>query len=328
MESNEIFKFIQKSIENVPLILVGSGSSAPHGLPGMVELGRHLMDTLTPQYNGDINWDKFKTNIEAGQDLETALTGITLTNQILDDIKIETWKLISSRDIGLFIKVVFGGEQLPLARLIKKLYQVHPQCLNIITTNYDRVIEYACDSAQLPVNTGFDGNYLKKFKGDFCTRNAINLIKVHGSLDVFKDSHDATFSIPIQHELPCGLIPEIITPGLSKYQAVLRGTSRQLLTESDSLIRKAQSYLCIGYGFNDEQIQENIVTSIRTGKPIVVVTKNVSEHAAHLLANNAQNYVSIECGEKEETSNFCINRNIFTLEGTYWTIDGLMKIID
>lgn len=54
----------------------------------------------------------------------------------------------------------------------------------------------------------------------------------------------------------------------------------------------------------------------------------VADHAAHLLANNAKNYISIQKGEKDNTTDICINRDIVTLDGTYWTVDGLMEIID
>lgn len=328
MTKDEIFKCIQKSVENVPLLLVGSGSSAPHGLPLMGELGEHLLVSLNETYSGDVEWDAFKDNIENGQDLETALSNITLPEAIIGDIKIVTWKFISTRDLKLFNKVISYQEQIPLARLIGKFYQVHPKCVHIITTNYDRVVEYACDSLGVPVNTGFRGDCFKNFGGVFCSTNGINIIKVHGSLDVFKNSKNQIISVPMQYDIPDGLAPELITPGLSKYQAVLKGTSRELLMESDQLIDKAESYLCIGYGFNDEQIQENIIKNISRGKSILIITKTLSERAAELLASNANNYVSIECAEDNTKSKFCINKNVSTLDGTYWTIDGFMKIID
>lgn len=52
MEQENIFKAIQKSVTNTPLILVGSGSSAPHGLPSMYTLGQHLIAQLGGKYHG------------------------------------------------------------------------------------------------------------------------------------------------------------------------------------------------------------------------------------------------------------------------------------
>lgn len=72
-------------------------------------------------------------------------------------------------------------------------------------------------------------------------------MKVHGSLDVFRDSLNAVVSVPLQSELPVGLTPEIITPGRSKYEAILKGIPRQVLSVADSKISQARGFLCIGY---------------------------------------------------------------------------------
>lgn len=329
MERDDIFRAIQVAVEDTPLLMIGSGSSAPYGLPGMQELGEHLLKQLDSKYSGEKCWNTFRENLQAGQDLESALSDITFPSDILNDVKWETWSLISSRDFDLFGRILFGHQELALSKLLKKLYQATPQKIDIITTNYDRVIEYACDLAQIPVANGFYGCYHKHFDKEFPSRRSINLIKVHGSLDVFCDTHGVAVSVPIilRERVP-GLVPEIITPGASKYAAVLTGTPRQLLSAADERIGQARSFLCIGYGFNDAQIQENILTKARTGTPVILLTMKVADHAAHLLANNAKNYISIQKGEKDNTTDICINRDIVTLDGTYWTVDGLMEIID
>lgn len=328
MSQEEIFRKIQNAVADVPLMLVGSGSSAAHKLPGMQPLGSHILEELSKKYCEDPSWVQFSENINSGLDLETALADIVFRPEIIDDIRRVTWGFISKSDLELFYRIVFNQEQIPLSKLIKKFYQPHPQCVNIITTNYDRVIEYACDVGQIPIYTGFDGYFIKHYTGGFANKNAVNLVKVHGSLDFFKDSHESALSLPIQQTIPTGLKADIITPGISKYQAVLRGTERQLLNKCDQLIQQARAYICIGYGFNDEQIQENIVSAIRTGKPIVNLTRTVSEKAAHLLANNATNYISIQRGQDPGTTEFCVNQEISILDGEYWTINGLLKIID
>lgn len=329
MDRNNIFKCIQNAVSDIPLLMIGSGSSAAHHLPGMKELGDHLLAQLNTKYTGTGCWDIFQENIKSGQDLETALSDITLTDEMLEDVKCETWRLISSKDIALLKRILFKQEDLPLAKMIKKFSQAHPRKLDIITTNYDRVVEYACDLAGLPVATGFSGSYLKQFSEEtFQTQNMVNLMKVHGSLDVFRDSHSAVVSVPLQTELPIGLAPEIITPGHSKYEAILQGIPRQILSVADRKISQAKCFLCIGYGFNDTQVQENILAQIRRGVPIVVLTKKVFDHAAHLLANNAKQYISIQEGQKPNTTEICINKVVQTIDGTFWTVDGFMSIID
>lgn len=328
MEPSELFKIIQKYTENHPLFFIGSGSSAACGLPGMEILGKHLLSELSDIYSSDSAWQKFEENLKSGQDLEKAMTNIVFNGDIINNIRKQTWELISKDDLDLFNSVLFANKDLPLSRLIKKYFQAHPSKVDIITTNYDRVIEYACDKVRIPVNTGFSGCYSKYYSDKFSNKNAVNLVKVHGSLDLFKDSKGVTISLPLQQNIPVGLTPEIITPGISKYQAVLTGIERSLLNQCDSMIKNASSYLCIGYGFNDTQIQALMINEIQSGKPLVLLTKDVSEETAHLLANNATNYAYICNGAKEGTTDICINRKICTINGTYWTVEGFMDIID
>ena len=46
MERDDIFKAIQSAVEDTPLFIIGSGSSAAHHLPGMGLLGGHLLTQL------------------------------------------------------------------------------------------------------------------------------------------------------------------------------------------------------------------------------------------------------------------------------------------
>ncbi len=328
MDASEMFRIIQKYTEANPLFFIGSGSSAAYGLPGMGRLGEHLLTSLSSKYDTNDDWRHFEDNIKSGKDLESAMTDIVFKEDIINDIRKETWKLISQKDLEIFSDVVFCNKEIALSRLIKIYYQAHPQKVDIITTNYDRLIEYACDKVRIPLNNGFSGHYSKFYSDSFGKRNIVNLVKVHGSLDWFKDSKGVITTLPLQKEIPSGLVPEIITPGVSKYQAVLTGIERPLLSQCDAMIKSASSYLCVGYGFNDTQIQALMIKEIQSGKPLVLVTMEVSDGTAHLLANNAVNYAYICKGEKENTTEICINKQMYVIDGTYWTVDGFLKIID
>jgi NAD-dependent SIR2 family protein deacetylase len=328
MDKSEIFKKIQKYTEDNPLFFIGSGASAAYGLPGMGTLGDHLLSSLSSKYKTNDDWQRFEDNLKSGKDLETAMTDIVFKEEIIDDIRKETWKLISEKDLAVFSDVVFNNKEIALSKLIKLYCQSHPQKVDIITTNYDRLIEYACDKARLTLNDGFSGHYTKHYSDSFAKKNAVNLVKVHGSLDWFKDGKGLITTLPLQKEIPLDLVPEIITPGVSKYQAVLTGIERSLLSRCDAMIKNAVSYLCIGYGFNDAQIQALMIQEIQSGKPLVLVTMEVKDDTARLLENNAMNYAYICKGDKEDTTKICINNEIYIVDGTYWTIDGFINIIN
>lgn len=329
MDKNKIFSLVQEYIEGVPLILIGTGGTIPYGLPGMNQLASYLLDNLNEKYKEDGEWIKLSERLNDGVDLETALTGLALEDSITNDVIIQTWKLVTEYDLKLFSKIISDGYELPLSKLIRWFYQPHPQCVNIITTNYDRVIEYACDQVKLPIDTKYYGSYLRSLSNTSLVKSKIvNLIKVHGSLDLFKDESQFVYSVPLQSEVPKGFTPYIITPGASKYRSVLQGPCRQAVHNADIIINDAKSYLCIGYGFNDEQIQENIIAQIRLGKPIVIVTKEISEKAYELIKNNSKKYIIIQEGkEKNDTTEIIYSEGTNIIEGVYWTVDGFMQII-
>jgi hypothetical protein len=330
MTDAEIFRIIQKYVENVPLILIGTGGTIPYGIPGMTKLAEYLILQFHDKYKMDSEWCKFQGRLEKGIDLESALTDLLLNEEILNDITRATWQLVTDCDLRLLNQIVLNRTILPLAKLISKFYQPHPQCVNIITTNYDRVIEYACDQFNIKSDTKFHGNYIKYFSSaTLGCKNIVNILKVHGSLDLFKDKDNFIYSIPIQDKIPIGFVPEIIAPGSSKYRSVLQGTCRTILHYSDDLINNAQSFLCVGYGFNDEQIQTNIIDRIKKGKPIVVVTKEISDKSVRLIIDNSENYVIIQEGRVEPNSTeILINKERIYIDGTYWTVEGFMKIIE
>ena len=330
MDRNSIFARVQKCLESVPVILIGTGSTIPLGIPGMDKLSKHLVLSLNDKHESNTTWSSIVSKLESGMDLESALTDITLTDDLVNDIVIETWKLITTADTEVFNKYILGKQSLVLSDLINKFYQPHPQCVNIITTNYDRVIEYACDQKHIRYDTRYQGGYIRYFSTiKTGNREVVNLFKVHGSLDLFKDSSGLVCSLPGQYQTPpTGFLPEIISPGISKYKAVLTSSCRNILHESDTAINNARSFLCIGYGFNDEQIQAGIISQIQAGKPIVVVTKTISEKATSLLMNNSMNYVAIENDpDKEGSTRFTIDKKHYHLDGTFWTIEGLLQII-
>ncbi len=328
MDKENFFKIVQQYTKDVPLLLVGTGGTIPYGIPGMKELSEHLVTSLNGKYKSDEMWDKFVSKINNGIDLESALTDINLKSEILNDIIAQTWMLVNSADIALLNNILTYKTIMPLSKLIKKFHIPNPQCVNIITTNYDRVIEYACDQFALPTDVRFNGNYFKSFNtADIKSKCVVNLIKVHGSLDLFKDKDDFVYSIPLQNNIPNGFIPEIITPGENKYRALLTSQCADLKRHADNLIDKANSFLCIGYGFNDNQIQRNIIQEIKRDKPIVLVTKQISDDAIKPIINNSNKYVIIQESADSNKTDVFINAERTQIDGIYWTIDGFLNII-
>lgn len=330
MEKDKVFELIQKTLSNVPLFLIGTGGTLPYGIPGMDKLALCLIKELEPKYKVDSEWIRFSNRLSKGMGLEAALTDLNLSDDITDDVINVTWKLISEADINLMKKWIIDGHKSDLGKIVHRFYQTSPQCVNVITTNYDRGIEYSCDLCGMPVNTLFEGEFYKKFSfnNNIPCKQKVNILKVHGSLDWYFEQTGQVVSIPIQKEILSGLKPAIITPGTSKYKRVLQTPFRDILRVADEQIEKAQNYLCIGYGFNDSQIQANIIRGIQSGKAIVVWTKELSDEAIRLIQENSDNYIIVQALKSDILkSEIIIPSGREIIEEQIWTQEELLKII-
>lgn len=328
MEKEQIFKTIQDYTSHPPLILAGTGLTIPVGIPGMGALAEYLREHLDEKYKTDPAWVSISNRIVSGIDLETALSDDKLSFDLLNDVKKCTWDLVNAADLKYFREKHLFGQNAPFTAILSKFLRTTGRHLDIITTNYDRYIEYCCDQYGIDVDNGYKGLYSKSLEMNFSkNKNSVTLLKVHGSLDSFKDnSNNESVSIPIQESIPSGFTPEIITPGIGKYEAILTNASRQLLHHADTVIKRATNFLCIGYGFNDSQIQELMIKKIKSGSPIVVVTKGLTNNALGIINNNSEKHAVILDGEDGKTR-FIINNSDVTIDGTYWTIDGFNEII-
>ena len=107
---------------------------------------------------------------------------------------------------------------------------------------------------------------LKGYKGQ------VNIWKVHGSLDWFETPNKENVYLPLSENIPQGHKPLIVTPGLSKYAETHKEPYRTIFTQADTEIQKANGFLCIGYGFNDEHVQPKLIQQIKRS------TKEVSQN--------------------------------------------------
>ena len=85
----------------------------------------------------------------------------------------------------------------------------------LVSTNYDKIAEYADSQSEAYLNTGFASNYLGQLKVnlDGCpTRlkesytGKVNIWKVHGSLDWFKKDN-VTYCFPKYVRDSCRIYP-------------------------------------------------------------------------------------------------------------------------
>ena len=106
--------------------------------------------------------------------------------------------------------------------------------------------------------------------------NHIKLYKVHGSLNVYCKNRDV-IECDLWQEPPEGYERLLITPGTAKHEK-LHDYRDALLGEYDAAVRNHNSFLFLGFGFNDTQLVNNAIGD-----------KLVNEQAAGLIITRDSN---------------------------------------
>lgn len=316
--TESILKIVQSFLKDPPLVIWGSGATISFGLPSMRDLNKALKKEIK-------NFDTSNNNLEDE-------LGKKKYEENLPQIKQIIWKVVNNADVLVLKKFIdnktddFNG----IKSLIEKFIEPHPIVLNIVTTNYDRVLEHLLSYQDVNFTDGFDGKTLSIFNdANFKNKNKniVNLVKVHGSLNWFNINDEIRY-------LSCEIInktPQIVVPSKKKFEEVSDTPYRELIQKADALINDALSFLVIGFGFNDKHLTPRIKANIKKGFPLVLITKKISENTFKEL-ENAEKYILFEEAEigktkviyKENSSSEQVKEII---EGDFWQLNKFMEIL-
>lgn len=340
MNFDAFLKQLQDWTNKVPLVILGSGASIPFKLPSMWLLGEHLKKSITfIDAEDQQQFEEFKVQLDSLKDLELALQELRIRPKVLNEIIFKTWELINKYDLEAYDQFINNKIDFPLAELTKYLVYPTDKKLSIITTNYDRLAEYAASMAGAFICNGFGQNYLghftdqirkSNFKGIKGYNGQVSIWKVHGSLDWFKTKQGQDIQLPLRHTIPTDLKPSIVTPGLSKFFETQLEPFRTILTQADTEIETANGFLCIGYGFNDVHVQPKLIAQIKNNKPIVVISKKITTKTKQaIIDNKSKAYILIE---EANTTDTRIYSSLFPSpeiirDVSYWTLAEYLKLI-
>lgn len=334
MDINSCLKQLQAYLANTPLVVLGSGASAAFGMPTMSDLAAEITNRKQ-EFSDDESIQNFFKDLASGIDLETVLG---MDQQMLNEdsklIRKVVWETINSKDKFFFNNILQNGfENFYLVDLLKKLLEPTPHIVDVITTNYDRLAEYASDIVKANVITGYEGSYYKLIEMPSSNlysrimrerKRTINLWKVHGSLDWFMAPTGEMCALSHTESVPDNYLPNIVPPGRSKYKTTHFEPYRFIMAQADKAIGNAESFLVFGYGFNDDHIQPKIIEEIRKKKPIVVVTKKATSACLNLLQQTSNaNYMIIE--EKDSKTHVVTNSSDDLYEEDFWTMRGFIE---
>jgi len=269
--------------------VIGSGLSLAEGIPGMPQLAAYLCDHAGALAGADAHlWSKIKTVLDAGEGLEAAL----LKHQPTDTLEIwiaqRTVELLVPEELEIMSSVLRGEHTLRLTTFLDKVLKP-PSGLPILTTNYDRLIELACEISGFHVDSTAVGHYAGAFDH---TRSCMGscrgiiprtktpvldhfpraiVLKPHGSFDWYRFGNDAR-----RCSLDLNAERLIITPGLNKYRAGYNSPFDKHRDLANDYIRKASRLLIVGYGFNDDHLQTHLVKKIEDGTPTLILNQSAS----------------------------------------------------
>ncbi|MBF0097516.1 MAG: SIR2 family protein [Magnetococcales bacterium] len=305
MDRDIILKLAQACFSSNPAIILGSGASMPHGLPSMGELQKYLTDKVVPDVGEEKDaWSQVCTALDSGDHLEKAMDGKNLPQKLTRKIVEMTWECVNKSDYDLFIKSIKRIEEFPLGKLLQKLSATCNQKIDVITPNYDRVVEYACNVHGLLYSVGFTPGYIQwregsepiKYNKNNRNLKIVRIWKVHGSLDWFACGDKEAFSVPVFKIPTQDAMPLIVTPGLRKFESTQYEPFRSIMTGADAVFESANGFICVGFGFRDSHIVPKLLQRCRTGiAPVAVIARTLTDEAKNFLRNNAgQKYIGLE----------------------------------
>lgn len=315
---DKVFTLVQKFLKSPPVIIWGSGATIDYGFPSMEDLKKCLKSELSLE------------SLQPNSNLEAELGKIEDEGKI-NKIRNIIRDQILKKDMECLKKSVQDPNHLnDIVKMIERFYLPHPQLINIVTTNYDCVLEYALSISNFDFSDGFTGRVLSKLKQEtFKEKKNINIIKVHGSLHWSFDGVGVCRYLPFEDNFSY-LKSAMLLPSKSrKYIESYKEPFRTLITKSDQIIEDAKSFLVIGFGFNDEHLTPKVDIKIKEGTPIVIINKKATDSCRNKL-DNAKKYCLLESDEEEKTQvSFKENGTAkkCNINDKYWRLGKFMEIL-
>jgi len=298
IQLSDIKKKLQEHLQTGLLAVVGTGLSMAEGIPGMKDLALHLKKEIPKKLvTADAGWNQVVANLDVGKDLENAMSDVTLLPSTVDAIILETANIVLGEELKVFQRVISGKHVLPFTFFIKHLFKAGRE-FHLITPNYDRLIELATEAAGIGVDTRFYGylhgqinskrsadahreSYINGRNRDFRMLPCLHVYKPHGSLDWYEIDEKI-----IRSPINIDKIPIIITPGISKYRESFRRAIDDQRVAGNRAVVNATRFFFIGYGFNDDHLEQYLCPGRQLTKPTVIITKELTENAKKLIANS------------------------------------------
>ncbi len=339
MELDALKHTIQDFFQEDTVTIVGSGLSLAEGIPGMQGLANELQAQIPSLLTDPTDiplWNQISMELAAGTGLEKTLHTHRPSPSIEENIRKVTAHFIGLKEAAVLSDIIQGKRVLRFSGYLKH-FNIRNNGLTVVTTNYDRLIEYACEYERIRVDTLFVGKYIAHFSQNeskymFCSgitkaKNnqrvnfapKVTVLKPHGCLS-WHSINDVPYSIPNYSLDDC----LIITPGLNKYKEGYSDPFDTHRGKANVAIDQAQRYIIIGYGFGDDHLETHLVRQLKNNKPALILTHSLSDKATALI-KECRNITAI-CSENTADSKVVTANEEFTLNGiNLWDLYEMLK---
>ncbi|WP_165943100.1 SIR2 family protein [Gordonia zhaorongruii] len=206
---------------------------------------------------------------------------------------------IAGKEMHAIAEILSASEVPAFSRLFRHVLRTTER-VDVITTNYDRLLEVQAARVGIGVDSIFYGHTVGKFDPVQSSKTMlrpenqvghrrttsirtiphVRLSKPHGSLDWFtyNDEH-------FRSDLAIPGARRIVAPGGDKYRQGYDVPFDQQRERANAAIDAAAALLFVGYGFNDDHLQTHIQERIRK-VPSVILSHTITESAREYLATS------------------------------------------
>ncbi len=310
--------------------------SVAEGLPTMGQLGTQVVERLRYGTVPADVIDAFESEMHA-TDFEKA-SDLDVLNPYVHEVRDAVHAIVLSADISAYERLLDGNTR-PMRQFLAH-FKLSRTYLDIITSNYDRLIEFQCGLEKIPFYTGFYGGYIGGFDESARphhwpdrSRNeyGVVLYKVHGSVDWFRDPKGDFWRLPLRRSVFVGHEPLIIVPGRSKFETGDLGIHRSMKQLADAAIRRARAFVALGYGFNDPQLDDRLCSRVcqSAETPLLVLARTLTDKVRERLMGKAKNYTMIEREDDAASrvwSSDSADPTVIPV-ADLWTVKGLLGMI-
>lgn len=338
LTKDSVLSHVQELFCDRLVAFLGSGSSAPYGLPTMAELCDDILDLLDDDdgllRNFD-EWSAFRERLADNHNLEADLSTIrdgeflaSLTDAIAD--------CIGRKETEAFREAL--EQPMHLELLVSQALRV-PSQFSIVTTNYDRLAEFSAEKAGYPVNSSFVGSYCGAHDPDACKSMHISptlvsrprmhwrpaeskhvtVYKPHGSLGWFDVNGEVRES-----SFPLSFRRKVIAPTEGKFREGYEEIYTFHRNGANDAIKNASALLVVGYGFWDGHLHQTLVNAIQSGVPTIILTRRIRGYVEE-LSRNSPDCLLLGMGDNATTRCVHSDEPELMVEGCLWELKPLLQ---